>query len=308
MSRGQENQIINTSTAQNATAAGNAQQSYQAAQGDITNYQDQLAKFAASNPYGAGGAYQTAMNQSTANTADAASQAAAQAMQAKAVRSGQNAGSGIAAGLEANQANTRDLMAEQAKQNAARMAAGAGYGKEVLGAAQVPATLEAGLSGQQLGEESNALKTGEEAAGAVPGFWDTMGNSFAKSLGNTAGGGNLTETMKLCWIAARLYGGWSNPRTIIVRTWLNAEFAQGFWGGLVMAIYGRFGRRIADEWMPQSKMLTRALKWVFDRALKRAAVWMATPEGQVRADQFLGEVLRPPLGWTPMVSKTGEVL
>ena len=62
MSRGQENQVVNEAQSQNATNAANAQTSYNAAQADVGNYQGQLAKFAAANPYGEGGAYQTDQN------------------------------------------------------------------------------------------------------------------------------------------------------------------------------------------------------------------------------------------------------
>jgi hypothetical protein len=185
MSRGQENQVFNTSSDQNKTAATNAQTSYNAAQTDIGNYQDQLSKFASANPYGQGGEYQTATNQATSNTADAASQAAAQQMQSQAVRTGQNAAGGIAAGLQANQTNTRNLMEQQAKNNASRISSGADYGKSVLSASEVPATLEAGLTGQQLNAQSSTLSD-EEKAAQTPSVMDELtrglisaGSSFA---------------------------------------------------------------------------------------------------------------------------------
>ncbi len=201
MSRAQEQAVADTASGQNKTFNTNAQNAFTGAdtslttqQGDVNQYQDQLSKFAAANPYGAGGAFQTATNTATAGTADAGAQAAAQAAQAAAVRTGQNASGGVAEGVKASQQGTRDLMTEQAKLNADRISQGADYGAKVLQATAVPATLQNAISGQQgeLAKTEGSLSAedlaAQQKAGEDPSFTDTLGSAFAASLGKFAGG------------------------------------------------------------------------------------------------------------------------
>ena len=187
MSRGQEAQVLSTAEQQNTTAANNAQQSYNQAQGGVADYEDQLSKFAVANPYGAGGAYQTGQNKIFAGTADAAAQAAGQAMQGQAVRTGQNAGSAIAAANSTQQQNERTLSDQEAQANAARIQNQAGYNAETLKAAEVPAQLETALSGQQLTAGNESLGTAQKA-GMDPSFMDTLGDSFAGAFGKGLAG------------------------------------------------------------------------------------------------------------------------
>ena len=72
-----------------------------------------------------------------------------------------------------------------------------------------------------------------------------------------------------CWIAAEIYGGWLNPRTVLVRTWLNREFKKKTAGRITMALYLRFGERIAGliRRHPALKVFFRPL---FDMALRKA--------------------------------------
>lgn len=206
MSRAQEGQVVDTSGKQNTTFNQNAQTSFEnanksidAQQGDIGAYQEQLSKFAGANPYGRGGVYQTSINQATSDTADAASQSATQAGQSAAVRTGQNSTAAVAAGTAASLANTRALMAEQARNNATRIDKGAGYGAQVLSASSVPATLQSSITGDQsrlaeteAGAGNTALSIDEKAS-EEPSLMDTAGNAFvsnfAGSLGKWAGGG-----------------------------------------------------------------------------------------------------------------------
>lgn len=275
MSRGQENQVVNESQQQNATAATNAQNSYNQAQTDIGDYQQQLSQFAAANPYGQGGQYETTQNQVLSNTADAAAQAAGQAMQSEAVRTGQNAGGAIAGTEATEQANERNLASQEAQANQNRINAGATYGQDVLKASEVPAQLESSLTGQQLSAQDSTLGTQEKAA-ETPSFGEDLfngimqaGQSFAGAYGKALG----------CWIAARLFGGWNDPRTKKVRLWIFGPFAETWYGALPAALYARFGETIADEWMPRSPLLTSALRKLFEAALRRAERWEKTEDG-----------------------------
>ncbi len=273
MSRGQENQVVNEAQGQNATAAKNAQQSYNAAQSDIGNYENQLSQFAAANPYGEGGQYQAAQNQVLSNTADAMGKSAGQAVQSAAVRTGQNAGGAIAATEAMQQNNERNLAAQEAKANEQRIGAGAQYGAETLKASEAPAQLEAGLTGQQLNAQDNTLATQQNAARNNPSFLDTLGESFAAGLGKTAAG------QKGCWIAARVFGGWNDPRTRKVRLWIFGPFTDKWYGALLAAAYARFGEFVAERLMPYSWTLRWILRKVFEAALRRAEAWERTQDG-----------------------------
>jgi hypothetical protein len=278
MSRAAEDDVAQQAEGQNKQFNANAQSSFQGAdssidaqEGDIGAYQAQLSQFAAANPYGSGGAYQTDVNKSTAGTADAASQAAKQAAQSQAVRTGLNASGGVAAGEATDQANARALMTTQAKANADRISQGAGYGAKVLSASSVPATLQDAvtnaqtkLSGQE-GSEGNQALGIEQDADKMPNFGDTLGTSFANALGTFAGSGGT----KGCWIAAELYGGWFDPRTQDVRCWIFGEFAKTTPGIVVCAVYVWCGERVAG-WIHRWPVLRRVFLPIFNKALAKS--------------------------------------
>jgi hypothetical protein len=72
-----------------------------------------------------------------------------------------------------------------------------------------------------------------------------------------------------CWIAAAIYNGWDDPRTIAVREWLHPEFATTAFGRFVVSAYLRFGERIAEQ-VKLHPPLKRVFKPIFDAALRRA--------------------------------------
>lgn len=288
MSRGQEGQVVSTAKDQNKTDFSNAQNSYNQAnnslnseQGDIQDYKNQLSQYAAANPYGQGGAYQTAVNQSTANTADAASQATAQKMAGAAARTGQNAGQAVAGGQAAEQANTRDLMQTQAQNNASRISNQASYNKGVLSASEVPATLQEGVTkgysgltssqntaaNEELGTEQKAAETPTWGEDLYSGTLKA-GEAFAEGYGKSK-----------CWIAAELYGGWFDPRTVLVRAWLDQSFKKRWYGPMILAAYGKWGPQVAKA-LKTHKIWRRFFQWIFDGALVRAEIWLATVDGR----------------------------
>lgn len=279
MSRGQENQVFDTSQQQNQQFNQNAQQSYNQAQGDVQNYEKQLAEYAGANPYKQGGEFQTSENRVLANTSDAAAQAAGQSMQSQAVRTGQDAGASIAGTEAAEEANARNLGASQAAANAQRIGSEAGYNQSVLGATALPAQLESTLSGQQGELGNNALNT-EQKAGEEPSFMDTLGSSFAGGLGSGLG------KYLGCWIAARLWGGWADRRTILVRLWIRLELSRSWRGRLLSGLYLRHGRWTADWLMPRSELATRVLSRIFEGALTEAEAWLRTSTGAERWREY----------------------
>lgn len=71
-----------------------------------------------------------------------------------------------------------------------------------------------------------------------------------------------------CWIAEAIYGT-EDPRTHLVRAWLNGPFRKTLLGAFVMRIYLRIGLRVA--WIARrSDLVKQTLKPLFDCALRRA--------------------------------------
>jgi hypothetical protein len=190
MSRGQEKQVVDQAKSQGETQFGDSQNSYTQAQADVGDYKSQLGKYAASNPYTPGGEFQTSTNRVLANAADANATAAGAQVQQQARRTGQNSQGANATAEEIARASQRNLSAEQGGANATRIGAEADYNKGVLGATAVPVSMET-----QLAEGSGRMAQGDlgiqQDASKTPGFWDTMGDSFAQQFGKTMGGGGL---------------------------------------------------------------------------------------------------------------------
>jgi len=189
VSRSQSTQIFNTATDQQKTDAGNASEAENKAQEDVGNYQTQLAKFAASNPYVQGGEFQTATNQQLTNTADATANAAKAQLQGQAERTGQNPAAANAAAEEIARQGQRTLSGDEAEATQNRINSEAGYKKNVLSASEVPEQMEAGLykTAGDLSEED--LQNAENASKGNSSFLDTFGNSLASGLGKFVTGG-----------------------------------------------------------------------------------------------------------------------
>jgi hypothetical protein len=188
MSRGQQSQVIDTAKANSGTDQTNATDALTAEKGDIGNYQAQLSKYAASNPFTEGGEFDTATDQKLSAVADAGSGAIQNQEQTIAKRTGENAGSGEAIASEAARENQRQLSADEAGATQTRIGAKAGYDKSVVDASLAPAQLEEGIYGTSLSGGNSALGIENDAA-KTPGFWDTLGDSFANGLGSTVGKG-----------------------------------------------------------------------------------------------------------------------
>ena len=191
MSRANEQAAGDQAKTQNSGYFSNAQNSYAKAQNDVGDFQDQLAKYKASNPYVQGGEFQKTTNQVLANTADAGARAAGERLQGEDLRTGQNSAGAVAATEEMQRQGTRDLSADEAKANQERITGEAGYNQNVLNATAKPAEMESTLATGQSGAGGTAL--GDEVkAYDQPGFWDEFGGQLAKSMG----GENVGVTFK----------------------------------------------------------------------------------------------------------------
>lgn len=196
MSRSQQSKIIDTASGNSGADQTAATDAATAEKADIGAYEGQLAKYAGENPYTAGGEFDTATDAKLSGVADAGSGAILNQEQTIAQRTGQNAGSAEAIAAEAARANQRQLSSDEATATQARIGSEADYNKGVVAASEVPASLDAGMYSTSLGGANTALNTAGTAA-QTPGFFDTLGDSFASGLGKLASGGNLSLTKQL---------------------------------------------------------------------------------------------------------------
>jgi hypothetical protein len=174
MTKSQSNTAFQNSNTQNAQENTNAQSSYNAAQGDVGDYQSQLAQFSSQNPFVQGGQYQTSQNQGLADTAAAGSQATAQAIESAGVRSGQNPSAGIAAAEQVGEADNRNQAADVDQANQQRMQGLTSYNSNVLNASTEPEKMEAGLSSGENSAADSSLGD-EQKASQTPSFWQQLG-------------------------------------------------------------------------------------------------------------------------------------
>jgi hypothetical protein len=72
-----------------------------------------------------------------------------------------------------------------------------------------------------------------------------------------------------CWIAAEIFGGWYEPRTVLVREWLVGDFSRSAIGAVVLKLYMRFGERIAAG-IRKHVSLRRIFTPIFNLALRKA--------------------------------------
>lgn len=262
--RSAENTANTTATGQNQTYYDNSQNSYANAQTDAGDYQKQLSSYAGADPYGTGGAYQTATNQQLSNTAGSAAKSAGEALQSQALRTGGNTSAGIAATEQMEEANERGLGADEAKATQQRIGDQAAYNQSVLNATAVPVGQQTTLAGQQGGLATGAANTAVNAANDAPSFGDELSEGLSKGLSTGFG-----QKIPLCWIAAELWNGWSDPRTMAVREWLMGDYAHTAIGRVVVSLYRRFGERTAKMIHKHSSLRALFLP-IFNLALKKA--------------------------------------
>lgn len=189
MSRGQQKTIFNTGLADTQGDQANAQQSRGDTEGAIKSYEDQLGDYISSDPYRKGGEYDQTINTGLASSADAGAKSTAAQVQDQSLRTGENSTAALGTIAENNRQGQRDLAAEQAQMQQGRINSESGRQGAELAAKVTPIQAQAGLYGTSLNARDSSLGTAGEAS-KTPGFWDTLGDSFAAALGKTAGGGN----------------------------------------------------------------------------------------------------------------------
>ena len=119
--------------------------------------------------------------------------------------------------------------------------------------AQAPlnaANAQQGLYGTATGGQGNALNNLTQLSGQQYGFWGGLAGSAMQGAGLGAG-------LAACWIAEALYGV-NAPETHLLRSWLNGEFSEQWYGRAVMNLYRKVGQQVARAIRKVS-----ALGWIF---------------------------------------------
>jgi hypothetical protein len=202
MSRGQQSATFNQTQGESKSSFGDTENSLKFEQGDIGTFADQLAAYQASNPYSAGGEYESNINEGLTNTSDAMAQSVGATLQGASARTGQNPAGAVAATEAMEEQNARNLGADKATAENQRISQEAAYDKSALPfEAEIPG-MQSEIGKEQEGLYGTSLGTQEQAA-KTPSFMETLegqlaqaGESFAGGLGQgfgkqlAGGGGN----------------------------------------------------------------------------------------------------------------------
>lgn len=266
--RGQSKQVANQGMAQSAENQTAARTAVSNTNAELGGYKKNLGDFMSfgRRTYGKGGEFMRTQSTLANTTAAAGARGLEGDLLMHAMRTGQNTGGFAPAVAEYRRQNQRDLTDRLAQSDAARLAALSHIEETGLDASKFPAQVESSLYGPAVGGASSNLSVAGEAA-KTPGFWDQFSHDLISAGGQVAAG----YAAGGCWIAEAIYGV-DDPRTHLVRLWLNVEFVKSTTGRMVMALYLRFGQRVAS-WVRRSTLLKHALKPLFDRGLKNAIRW-----------------------------------
>jgi hypothetical protein len=180
-------------------------------------------------------------------------------------------GSALPSGF-ATQART-DLASQQARDYDSQLQGALGQDE------QARLNAVAGITGQQqianpaafyglANQGNNSIMQAPLQSPGLAGVLGGVASSAFGAAGKSGGFGSLFG----CWIAEALYGA-NDPRTHLVRLWLNLEFRKRRMGRVVMALYLRFGQRVATR-AQRSRALRAALRPWFEWALRRARKWV----------------------------------
>ena len=120
----------------------------------------------------------------------------------------------------------------------------------------------AGLGGQNVGQATSLSATGLSGEGSAANQYQSIQNTNAANkaaswgigtdllgtmgdmaAGGMSGGGGSSP----CWIAAELFDGWTDRRTVMVRYWLVNVYEKTFIGSMVVGLYRKYGRWAARQ-------------------------------------------------------------
>ncbi len=137
------------------------------------------------------------------------------------------------------------------------------------------------LNAQSSDAAHNSLAGNTSAAGNYSSLYGTasqqVNNPWAMAAGSIAGLGSAASGFMPkpgCWVAAEIFGGWHEPRTVLVREWMHTRLSRTLPGALVVRAYVRYGETLAAM-VRSNRALRLVVAPVFYLALKCAEVAQA---------------------------------
>jgi hypothetical protein len=212
---------------------------------------------------------------STAENADAAATHNAQVAANQQITAANGGAAVVPTGAEEQLQQEADLAGAQKLSSDEQAITQAGYAQGVQNYQTALGQEDAVMGLENPNNFAGAATSGGQAATSATQVAVEADDSWMNMVGGALGGaaGALTSYgLKSCWIAAELYGGWNDPRTDLVRTWLALDFGRKLHGRVVLKLYMLFGERIAHYIKDHPR--TRAVfQRLFDKALARAEEW-----------------------------------
>lgn len=204
------------------------------------------------------------------SASNAEEKAAEDEIEQDAKRTGLNSASTPYLKAEMGRRKTRDMATMRAQQAVEDQQNKISYDQWLLGAKLAPTGVDTSLFNTATGGRSSALNNlaqlGIASYGPVNAAIQAAGQAAGAALGKPPSSGG-------CWIAESLYGV-DDPRTLLMRFWLNQVWAkQSRLGALLMKLYRRVGQRVA-AWVKVNRVVRSGLRPVFDFGLKRAEAWL----------------------------------
>src|SRR5713226_562142 len=238
--RGQAKAVSQQGRTQSAQDQANAQASLAATNKSVGDYNRNLGSFMKFGraTYGPNGEFLRDQNTLANTTAAAGANKIGGDLATNAFRTGENTAGYAGTLAESQREASRNLAAQLAKSDADRLEKLTALEQYGVDASKFPAGVYEALYGTGTSGSAAQLNPAAKAA-AQPSFFQQFGQDIIGAAGGAAAGALG------CWIAAAVYDGWLDPRTVLVREWLNTEFIKRPLGRVVMALYLRFGEQIA---------------------------------------------------------------
>lgn len=198
---------------------------------------------------GAGGATAGIVGQANQEAAQTRNAGGFQAVLDDAARQRTKAAAGASEGIAAQNAGVK----QEQQQAAAKQLQGM-YGTDTSGMLDATGQVSKDIDSQVAADKQGWLQNAE-------GIMNTISQA-----GSAAGGMGFKP---FCWVAAEIYDGWLDPRTVLVRQWISTELVKSAMGRVAAVAYLRFGERMAAT-IRRFPILRRPFKALFDAALQRA--------------------------------------
>lgn len=232
-------------------------------QGDMADYMSNVnSTLAAGNPFESKD-YLEQQNLETSGAMDSANDAEKQQLGSTVAKTGTNSAALADTEAESARQNARDLTQYEAGRDTSNENSWLNEQQGLMKDQLEGANSEAGVYGTGTGAQSSNLNAMTTADDEEQQMWAQMAGAAASGAGVGAG------LAAKCWIAAELYGGWSDPRTVLVRRWVHNDLDRTFLGRILSNAYGRWGAQVA-KLIKTHRRLRVLMQVIFDRALVAA--------------------------------------